>query len=1026
VKDSAVWDSMTRFITLHGTLNVTLARNVGFLSMGHGYYLEDGSEIENLLCHNLGVSARGSLTEFLAAQADPTNWTGTPRAPSLAARFVPPILDGVSPTVSLQECPPPCPPDTDPCPTEPTSPCPPILRTGSDSYMPVMYWAMNAHNEFVGNAAVGVHGFGSCYWLLGSTLSGPSAITHQFAGYAKYNTGGYQAPLLRFRGNSCGTSPLALPASVDLPPAGIGDALNTGYTAVPNPYIAGKLSSQVRGQYLRPVATSNFQPVPIDSPSKVCASVALSDSALDSNIDACVTTVVDRFTTSFNWAQVNFGSVWLRPWFYLFLNGAMTDQLFGGLTFVSSGSWLQVPPGYFSLAKNSLFVGTTQHGGSRFAKRSGPIFSVGADTNLGNYAPCSMGGRTTCNLLAEGTGYWQGSVQPKRLINIYDGPHYADGNLFLNVGSFECNPQPCAGTAPGAPCTTDLECGIYSSTVQPLHADVTGTTPKMVVVDAAIGWKQPNGFYYPPAFTYRASNFFKALPTGLPDPDPANPLNQCFSRGEGNDFMGPSELPGGCRHNTLDRTAPYIVGSLQNLAGAPQVIPPGGDTLSLTPIDFSTILVDIDSSLTGAAGQISGVMAPVPTSSVSRNSFFDAPAQSDECLSFGVQTSPYQFVTSVIAPLKSAPSGATYVEPWTYMNQFNQNKIEGSSPVIAIYRQWKTANDGSDCGQVCDTANPANYACKRASFMVGPNVGQAPHLTMTEPPGLTGQQGALYYIDTNTAAAQSLSCLGRGRTNAMRPAPFEPDTSYVVYNMFARADAVSSYQVYVGEGVADPAAVHVRYVRVKPHLTAADNTNNLQSFRSQVADACDPNIPGQWCSGMPKPTLDTASGVLTFKLDQREIAAEFAPGARAPYELCMPRDLCYFDNTSQRCRFCRDGGTCTYDSLLPVDVPALNAPTASETAPLDVICQDWVNFTSGTTPTANGGEISLADCPANGCLGFAFTLPSTFVGNKTYAQVNPPVYDFDPTSWADDQLIQRKSMNGTPLDPLCGAPQTGN
>ena len=43
LKDSSVWDSMTRFVTVHGTHDVTLARNVGYLSVGHGYYLEDGS-----------------------------------------------------------------------------------------------------------------------------------------------------------------------------------------------------------------------------------------------------------------------------------------------------------------------------------------------------------------------------------------------------------------------------------------------------------------------------------------------------------------------------------------------------------------------------------------------------------------------------------------------------------------------------------------------------------------------------------------------------------------------------------------------------------------------------------------------------------------------------------------------------------------------------------------------------------------------------------------------------------------------
>ena len=36
---------MTRWITLHATHNVTLQRNVGWKSIGHGFYLEDGTEI---------------------------------------------------------------------------------------------------------------------------------------------------------------------------------------------------------------------------------------------------------------------------------------------------------------------------------------------------------------------------------------------------------------------------------------------------------------------------------------------------------------------------------------------------------------------------------------------------------------------------------------------------------------------------------------------------------------------------------------------------------------------------------------------------------------------------------------------------------------------------------------------------------------------------------------------------------------------------------------------------------------------
>src|SRR5262245_3232663 len=149
VKDSAIWDSMTRFAVIHGTHGVTLARNVGFASVGHGYYLEDASEIDNRLCYNLGVSARGALKEFFTAQADQKNWKGTPPAPSLMARWVPPILDGVCQGPSSSDCYCRKPKDVDhlkDCMNDDPVRVP-QLRLGSDAFMPVMFWTMNMYNE---------------------------------------------------------------------------------------------------------------------------------------------------------------------------------------------------------------------------------------------------------------------------------------------------------------------------------------------------------------------------------------------------------------------------------------------------------------------------------------------------------------------------------------------------------------------------------------------------------------------------------------------------------------------------------------------------------------------------------------------------------------------------------------------------------------------------------------------------------------------------------------------------------------
>ena len=61
VMDSSVNKSMTRWFVIHSTIGVTLARNVGYKSIGHGYFLEDGTETDNKLYANIGIFARASV-----------------------------------------------------------------------------------------------------------------------------------------------------------------------------------------------------------------------------------------------------------------------------------------------------------------------------------------------------------------------------------------------------------------------------------------------------------------------------------------------------------------------------------------------------------------------------------------------------------------------------------------------------------------------------------------------------------------------------------------------------------------------------------------------------------------------------------------------------------------------------------------------------------------------------------------------------------------------------------------------------
>ena len=145
----------------------------------------------------------------------------------------------------------------------------PQLKLGSDAFMPVMFWTMNTANEIVGNAAVGVHGLGACYWLLGSGVSGPSAHHHAFDGLANYNRAGkYQAPLRRFRGNTCTTAATALSAQAVIPPATVDplSASAAGFTAIQNPYLFDtngmrKPAEKLDEDFDRPAVKGNFQPI---------------------------------------------------------------------------------------------------------------------------------------------------------------------------------------------------------------------------------------------------------------------------------------------------------------------------------------------------------------------------------------------------------------------------------------------------------------------------------------------------------------------------------------------------------------------------------------------------------------------------------------------------------------------------------------------------------------------------------------------------------------------------------------------
>jgi hypothetical protein len=58
VQGASIWDSNNRWITIHGTNYLVVRDCVGYQSIGHGFFFEDGTEVYNVLDRNLAVGAR--------------------------------------------------------------------------------------------------------------------------------------------------------------------------------------------------------------------------------------------------------------------------------------------------------------------------------------------------------------------------------------------------------------------------------------------------------------------------------------------------------------------------------------------------------------------------------------------------------------------------------------------------------------------------------------------------------------------------------------------------------------------------------------------------------------------------------------------------------------------------------------------------------------------------------------------------------------------------------------------------------
>jgi hypothetical protein len=270
VQDSSINESMTRWITVHGTQDLTLARNVGYLSIGHGFYLEDAVETDNKFYSNLGIFARAAVTN---AQ-NPRNVPGVLASPD----------------------------DT-----------PGSIQFGSDKSTPAAFWITNGWNDFQGNMAAGAGLCGVCYWEVPASISGPSR-NETWESYASEQTATRigSSPHMNFDGNYCTSAMTAFQDvgfTIDCP--GVG----SGQPAVPvmNPMLppqppAPQVAVRARTRHyvpptiIRTSTTANcFKPR-----NALLLARARHDGPLcaNSNETNCLPNIINDFTTSFNYSSI--------------------------------------------------------------------------------------------------------------------------------------------------------------------------------------------------------------------------------------------------------------------------------------------------------------------------------------------------------------------------------------------------------------------------------------------------------------------------------------------------------------------------------------------------------------------------------------------------------------------------------------------------------------------------------------------------------------------------------------------------
>ena len=640
----------------------------------------------------------------------------------------------------------------------------------SDWNHPAAFWIMNGWNDFRYNSAVGVTSCGACYWLVPGAVSGPSTY-ETWRGYASQGIDNASAgqnrgragltPLQTFIGNSCSAAMTSFQTvSETFDCHGVTrnfEPSDSALVEVKNPN--APFPGDAIGRTYYPTVTALRNPsrcVGAENPdSAVDCSKAPACSATGPNKDLCMTTVLDHYTTSFNYSQTNFAAIWLRPWWYLVTDSAVTDSQYGGLNFVTGGGYTRsdAPAGYWSLAYRSVFIGTSQAGDDPQGTPANAYASNAGPFNPASGLKCNNSGVSSCVSVKDGIAMQLSDFPGQRMFSIYDGPAFQQDNAYLDVYPTLLDGCTPAGKAGGTCAESGWMYGRVRGVLKTKLAQY-GSSP-CYLPNAAIGWKQPNGFYYPPAF---------------------HSLNLYFRNTNMRHFVvEPSFAPGTFQTDMVASYDRYCNFAKDFFNG-------------FTDIDRQTVLNDGlptlyengkaagrgDGTLTGLTANDENEPATTAreTISVNEDGFFNAPKETVECASDlhasdqdgkgapgSAKTSPYEYPTiGVIADCAiGGPPNQCAIDGKSYWGADC-----GSAACFGprLYRQYLTNAEWNS-----ESTKPSP-----SIHMMGQGNGQRSTLTLNH---------GHYYLDTSrTASSRRVEVTVRRAT--LGPQPFQcssPDTA---------------------------------------------------------------------------------------------------------------------------------------------------------------------------------------------------------------------------------------------------------